>query len=303
MRKEKMRNMRKMSVILMSLIMVIVLAAGCGSSSKKESVTDSTETTTETQVTQAPTQALEPTVATTPTQTADSTKIMIAAAASLQYSLEEELIPMFEEKNPGITVEGTYDSSGKLQTQIESGIEADLFFSAATKQMDALNGEGLINSDSIVNLLKNKLVLIVPTDSSAGLTKFEDVAKADKIAIGDPASVPAGQYAQEALTTLGLWDKVSAKASLGTNVTEVLNWVSEGSADAGLVYATDAATIPDKVKVIAEAPSGSLKSDILYPVAILKNSTKQEAAQKFMDFLASDEAITVFEKYGFTSNK
>lgn len=234
---------------------------------------------------------------------AETTTIMIAAASSLEAILTTDLIPKFEDQNPGIKVEGTYDSSGKLQTQIEAGLAADLFFSAATKQMDALNGEGLISDNTRVDLLKNKIVLIIPINSTSGITKFEDITKADKIAIGDPDSVPAGQYAKEALTSLNLWDEVSAKASLGTNVTEVLNWVSEGSADAGIVYATDASLLPGKVKIVAEAPSGSLKKDIIYPVAIIKASTKQEAAQKFIDFLTSDAAMQMFESYGFTSAK
>lgn len=134
---------------------------------------------------------------------------------------------MFEEQNPDITVSGTYDSSGKLQTQIEEGMEADVFMSAATKQMDALTEEGMIEEDSVTDLLENKIVLITSADSQLELSSFEDITKADTIAIGDPASVPVGQYSEEALTNLGLWDQVLAKASLGTNVTEVLNWVAE----------------------------------------------------------------------------
>ena len=130
----------------------------------------------------------------------EQTEILVAAAASLKNAYEEELIPMFQEQNPGITVTGTYDSSGKLQTQIEEGLEADVFMSAATTQMDALNEEGLIDSETMVDLLENKIVLIVPSSSELGLASFEDIAKAETIALGDPASVPAGQYAEEALT-------------------------------------------------------------------------------------------------------
>jgi len=136
----------------------------------------------------------------------------------------------------------------------------------------------------------------------AKVTGFEDIANADMIAIGDPESVPAGQYAKEALTSLGLWDAVDAKSTKGTNVTEVLNWVAEGSADAGIVYATDAATT-DKVQVIAEAPEGSLAAKVIYPVGIVTASENKEAAQKFVQFLQSDEAIAVFEKYGFSANE
>ncbi|MCI8493491.1 molybdate ABC transporter substrate-binding protein [Anaerotruncus sp.] len=226
--------------------------------------------------------------------------ILVAAAASLEYSYTEQLIPMFQDQYPWITVEGTYDSSGKLQTQIEEGLEADVFMSAAMKQMNALNDEGLMASDSIVELLENKIVLIEPVGSEK-FSAFEDIASADMVAIGDPESVPAGQYAKEALTNLELWDAVSAKMSLGTNVTEVLNWIAEGSADAGVVYATDAATT-DKVRVVAQAPDGSLAEKVIYPVGVAANSAHPEEAKLFADFLASDEALAVFEEYGFSPN-
>ncbi len=155
-------------------------------------------------------------------------ELLVAAAASLEYSYEEELLPMFEKENPNITVKGTYDSSGKLQTQIEEGIESDVFMSAATKQMNALTEQGLVEKDSVVDLLQNQIVLITAADSTLDLQNFEDITKANVIAIGDPESVPVGQYSKEVLTNLGIWDAVSAKASLGTNVTEVLKWVEEG---------------------------------------------------------------------------
>jgi molybdate transport system substrate-binding protein len=234
-------------------------------------------------------------------QTGDTT-ILVAAAASLKNAYEDELIPMFEEQNPGVTVEGTYDSSGKLQAQIEEGLEADVFMSAATKQMTDLDDEGLIDSDTIVDLLENKIVLIVPAGSDSSITSFEDIAAADSIALGDPESVPVGQYSEEALTNLGIWDEIQDKVSFGTNVTEVLNQVAAASADAGIVYATDAASMPDDVTVVAEAPEGSLETPVIYPVAVVKNSANADAAKAFVDFLGSDEAIAVFESYGFTKN-
>lgn len=230
-------------------------------------------------------------------------EILVAAAASLKNAYEEELIPMFEEQYPGVSVEGTYDSSGKLQTQIEEGLEADVFMSAAEKQMKALDEEGMIASDTITNLLENKIVLIVPAGSSAGLASFEDIEKAGIIALGDPASVPAGQYAQEALTSLGIWDKIQDKVSFGTNVTEVLNQVAASSAEAGIVYATDAASMSDQVEIVAEAPEGSLQKKVIYPVAVVKDSAHQEEAGDFVEFLKSEEAMKVFEEYGFTKGE
>lgn len=230
-------------------------------------------------------------------------KLLIAAAASLEYSLKDQLIPMFQEQYPYITVEGTYDSSGKLQTQIEEGLEADLFFSAATTQMDALKEEGFVAEGSIVELLENKIVLIVPTGQTQGYETFEDIAKAQTPALGDPASVPAGQYAKEALEALGIWEEVSSKASFGTNVTEVLNWVSQGSAEAGIVYATDAATQKDRVEVVAQAPEDSLAEPVIYPVGILDGSQHAEEAELFLGFLQSEEAAQVFEEHGFARKR
>jgi molybdate transport system substrate-binding protein len=228
--------------------------------------------------------------------------ILVAAAASLEYSYVGELIPLFQQKYPWITVEGTYDSSGKLQTQIEQGLEADIFMSAATRQMDALADKGLVSRDSIIPLLENKIVLIKPAGTSTAVTGFQNAALAKVIALGDPASVPAGQYAKEAFTSLGNWAEVEAKASFGTNVTEVLNWVGEASAEVGVVYATDAATTK-KVEVIAEAPVESLSTKVIYPVGIVAASAHPEEAKLFVDFLASPEGLAVFQAYGFSPNR
>lgn len=234
---------------------------------------------------------------------AEPVELLVAAAASLKNAYEEELIPMFQERYPNITVQGTYDSSGKLQTQIEEGLEADIFMSAAVKQMTSLDEGGLIASDTIVNLLENKIVLIVPNGSEHGMKAFEDISNAGSIALGDPASVPAGQYAQEALISLGIWDQIQDKVSLGTNVTEVLNQVAAASADAGIVYATDAASMADLVTVIAEAPEGSLSKKVIYPAAMVKRTAHEAEAKAFLEFLQSDDAMTVFEAYGFAKGE
>lgn len=284
--------MKKQICLVMAAMMVAGMLAGCDRSAK--------ETTA---ATEAATTAAEETTAkeTTAAASGEETEILVAAAASLKNAYEDKLIPMFEEANPGVTVKGTYDSSGKLQTQIEEGLDADVFMSAATKQMKALDEEGMIASDTITDLLENKIVLIVPAGNEKKLEKFEDIEKADSIALGDPASVPAGQYAQEALTNLGIWDKIQDKVSFGTNVTEVLNQVAAASADAGIVYATDAASMADKVEVVAEAPEGSLSKKVIYPVAVVKGTAHEEVAKEFVAFLQTDKAITVFEDYGFSS--
>ena len=207
--------------------------------------------------------------------------VNLAAAASLKNVYDDELIPMFEEKYPGVKVVPTYASSGDLQTQIENGLEADVFMSAANKQMNALADEGLIDNDTNLQFLENKIVLIVPADSDSNLTSFDDLANVDgTIAIGDPESVPAGQYAKEILTNLGLQ-------------------VGQGSAEAGIVYATDAKSTDD-VKVICEAPDDALDTPCIYPVAQIKDSKNSDAAKAFMDFLQTQEAKDKFVEYGFT---
>ena len=290
--------MKKPFAVVMAAMMVAGMMAGC--SSKPQ---ETTAAATETETIAAETTAAETEAESKAEAKADlgEQSILVAAAASLKNAYEDELIPMFEEQYPGVTVEGTYDSSGKLQTQIEEGLEADVFMSAATKQMKALDEEGMIASDTITDLLENKIVLIVPTGNEKKLEKFEDIENADSIALGDPASVPAGQYAQEALTNLGIWDKIQDKVSFGTNVTEVLNQVAAASADAGIVYATDAASMADQVEVVAEAPEGSLAKKVIYPVAVVKGTAHEEVAKEFVAFLQTDKAITVFEEYGFSS--
>jgi molybdate transport system substrate-binding protein len=230
----------------------------------------------------------------------DGQEVNLAAAASLKNAFDNDLIPMFEEKYPGVKVTPTYASSGDLQTQIENGLEADVFMSAANKQMNALADEGLVDNDTNLQFLENKVVLIVPADSQSNISSFDDLKDVEgNIAIGDPESVPAGQYAQEVLNNTGIWDDVEPKLSLGTDVTAVLNQVAQGSADCGIVYATDAKSTDD-VKVICEAPEEALTTPVIYPIAALKNSTDSEATQAFLDFLQTQEAKDVFVDYGFT---
>lgn len=290
--------MKKQFAVVMAAMMAAGMMAGC--SSKPQ---ETTAAATETETIAAETTAAETEAESKAEAKADlgEQSILVAAAASLKNAYEDELIPMFEEQYPGVTVEGTYDSSGKLQTQIEEGLEADVFMSAATKQMKALDEEGMIASDTIVNLLENKIVLIVPAGSDSKIDSFEKIGDAASIALGDPESVPAGQYAKEALTNLNVWDSIQDKVSFGTNVTEVLNQVAAASADAGIVYATDAASKADQVTVVAEAPEGSLEKKVIYPVAVVKATAHEDAAKAFVDFLQTPEAIAVFESYGFVA--
>ena len=228
--------------------------------------------------------------------------LTLAAAASLENVFEDKLIPEFEKENPSIKVQGVYDSSGKLQIQIEQGLKADVFFSAATKQMGALVDEKYINDKDVVNLLENKLVLIKNKENNSTVDSIENILDAETIAVGDPESVPAGQYAKEALESLGIYEDVIKKASLGSNVTEVLSWVENNSAEVGLVYSTDAAST-ENVEVISAVPSELLNSPVIYPVGVLKESKNKKEAELFLDFIQRDDVLKIFEQYGFSINE
>lgn len=286
--------MKKILGIVLVLCMVLALM-GC-STPAAESVTPSE--------TAAPEASVSPTpeATATPEATEAPVELTIAAAASLT-DVTAEISQIYKIAAPNVTLTFTYGASGALQTQIEDGAPVDIFMSAAQKQMDALEEKTLLLDSSRANLLENKVVLIVPKDSALGLTSFDDLAKKDVklVAMGDPASVPAGQYGEELLTNLGIKDAVEAKANFGTDVRQVLTWVESGEVDAGIVYATDAAT-SDKVTVVCESPADSVKK-IIYPVAILKASQYAQQAQSFIDFLKTDECVALFEKYGFIMAK
>lgn len=225
------------------------------------------------------------------------TKLLVSAAISLKDSLEE-IKPTYQKTNPKVTITYNFGSSGALQQQIENGAPADIFFSAAQKQMDALDSKRLILKDTRRNLLNNRLVLVVPKKSS-GITSFRDLTdpKVKKIAIGEPRSVPAGQYAEEVLKKLEIWDRVKPKLVLGNNVRQVLAFVESGNADVGVVYLTDAKT-SNQVKEVATA-ADNLHSPIVYSVAVLKDRKNPSAARKYVQFLSSDRAKNVFEKCGY----
>ena len=225
-------------------------------------------------------------------------------AASLSNSMEE-IQKDFNELYPNVTIYYSADSSGTLQTQIEEGARCDLFFSAADKQMDALTEEKLTKEDTVVDLLENKVVLIKPKDGKTKVTGFENVTDAENMALAGE-DVPVGQYSREIFTNLGLMDKVNEmEINECKNVTDVLAAVSEGSNEIGVVYATDAATVADKVEILEEVPADSLQTPVLYPVGLIEDKEASEddtkAAEAFLDYVESDAAIKVFEDYGFTA--
>ncbi len=227
-------------------------------------------------------------------------------AASLSNAMEE-IQKNFNETYPDVEILYNADSSGTLQTQIEEGARCDIFFSAADKQMNALVDENLAKKDTVEDILENKVVLIKPKDGETKVTGFENITDAANIALaGD--SVPVGQYAREIFDNLGITDEVNKmEINEGKNVSEVLAAVSEGSNEIGIVYATDAASVADKVDVIAEAPADALKTPVLYPVGLIEDKEASEddtaAAEAFLEYIKSDDAMKVFEKYGFTAYK
>lgn len=232
--------------------------------------------------------------------------LYVFIAASLSNAMEE-IQKDFNETYPDVEILYNADSSGTLQTQIEEGARCDIFFSAADKQMDALVDENLAKKDTVEDILENKVVLIKPKDGETKVTGFENITDAANIALaGD--SVPVGQYSREIFDNLGITDEVNKmEINEGKNVSEVLAAVSEGSNEIGIVYATDAASVVDKVDVIAEAPADALKTPVLYPVGLIEDKEASEddtaAAEAFLEYIKSDDAMKVFEKYGFTAYK
>jgi len=225
------------------------------------------------------------------------TEIVIAAAASLTDAMNEA-IALYGKTNPSVKIIATYGSSGALQTQIEQGAPVDIFFSAATKQIKALDEKGLLVSASKKEMLRNSLVLVTPLGKTA-VTSFADAGtdKVKQIALGETTSVPAGQYAVQVFTALGIVDAVKAKAVYAKDVRQVLAYVEAGEVDAGVVYATDAA-ISKKVRVASKAPEGT-SDPVIYPAALVKAGTKQADAQKFLDWLSGPDADAIFARYGF----
>ncbi len=232
----------------------------------------------------------------------EEVELTISAAASLT-DVMKEIAEVYKEKASHVTLTYTFASSGTLQTQIEQGAPADVFISAGKKQMTALNDKGLLLDGTEKDLLENKIVLIVPKGSAVGITSFEDVAgdKVKLVALGEPAGVPVGQYSEQIFKSLGILDEVKTKANYGSDVRTVLTWVENGEVDCGVVYATDAKTT-DKVEVICEAPQGS-SDKIIYPAAVIGSTKYTDEAKDFLEFLSSDKAAAIFEKYGFTMVK
>ena len=278
-------NLEKNSVVTMVLVSFLLLLAACGANSSHASESSSP--------------ASSPTA-----PAADSLKqveLTVSAAASLTDALKE-IQPTFEAANPDIKLSLNFGASGALQQQIEQGAPVDLFLSSAKKNMAALVDKQLIDEAHQANLLTNELVVVVPQDSKANIAGIADLTREElnKIAIGIPESVPAGNYAKEALTNARLWDALQPKLVQAKDVRQVLQYVETGNADAGFVYRTDAMT-SDKSS-IAFAVDPAIYTPVEYPIGIVKKTKRTAEAEALYSYLQSQAATDVFVKYGFSAS-
>lgn len=224
-------------------------------------------------------------------------EVVVSAAASLTQALRE-VAPLFEAANPGARLLLNGGASGALLAQIAKGAPVDVFISADQATMDQAQARGLVRPAQRRDLVSNALVVIVPAAAARAPTALTDLAGADfgRIAIGLPASVPAGRYAQAALAAAGLWAVIEPKTIRANHVRQALDYVARGEVDAGFVYATDAALLPDKVRVAFEVPTAG---PILYPVAPLVSAPNPAEASRFVDFLFNPAARAVLARHGF----
>jgi len=225
-----------------------------------------------------------------------SADLTVSAAASLTQAFQE-IGTQFESQNPETKVKFNFGASGALMQQIANGAPVDVFASADTGTMDKAVDKGVVATDVKI-FTTNKLVLIVPIQSKASLQQLADLKKPEfrRLAMGTPASVPAGHYAQDALEKAGLWLELKQKMINTANVRQALDYVSRDEVDAGFVYASDALLMQDKVKVALQVQT---PTSIQYPIAKVVGSTQQSAAKKFIDFLQTPKAQAILKKHGF----
>ena len=227
-------------------------------------------------------------------------EILVSAAISLKDAFEE--ISSVYEKQTGIRVRLNLAASGLLQKQIEAGAPVDVFASAGMKQMDALQADGLIVPETRYSFVRNRLVLVVPTRSKPDLSSFAGLASSriSRLAIGNPKTVPAGQYAQQVLQKMSLWERMKSGLVPAENVRQVLDYVAREEVDAGIVYASDVPVSRGKVVVAALVPENS-HDPILYPIAVVKETDRPTEARKFIDLVLDDSGQAIMRKYGFLS--
>ena len=230
---------------------------------------------------------------------ASAQELVFSVAISMREAIQE-LGQTFAAARPGLTIRYNLGSSGELQKQIEAGAPVDVFISAAARQMDELEAKKLVLSDSRCAFARNVLTVIKPADSRIDITKPADLGepRVGRIVIGNPKTVPAGQYAEESLRTLGLWDRVKGKLVFAENVRQALDYVARGEVDAGFVYTTDASAQKTGVKE-AFRPGEDTYRPVAYPAAVVSGTKQSALARAFVELLSSTEARTVLARHGF----
>jgi molybdate transport system substrate-binding protein len=232
---------------------------------------------------------------------ANADELTVSAAVSLKDAFNE--IAELNEKRNGTKVHFNFGASGVLQKQIESGAPADVFASAGAKQMDELVARGFIIPSTRADFVRNALVLVVPAKGPE-IGSFGDLANpaVKKVAVGNPKTVPAGQYTEQTLNRLKLLPQIQSKLIFAEDVRQVLDYVVRDEVEAGVVYSSDALSAGHKIKVVARAADES-HDPILYPIAVVKESKQQDAARRFIDLVLSPEGQGILAKHGFVSIK
>ena len=232
-------------------------------------------------------------------QPAANREITVSAAISLKDAFEE-IGKIYMERNPLVKVIFNFGASGDLARQIEAGAPVDVFASASPKDMDDIDRKGLLVPDSRKDFARNTVVLIQSVRSTIGLDSMRDLLRAEvkRIAIGNPKTVPAGRYSEEALRHFNLWEALKDKLVFGENVRQVLDYVARNEADAGLVYSTDAAVRSKDIRVVEKLPADS-HQPVIYPIGVIKGTRAESKARSFVDFVVSPEGQKILGRYGF----
>jgi len=232
-------------------------------------------------------------------QSSSAHEITVSAAISLKDAFEE-IGKLFMRAHPEARVVFNFAGSGDLARQIEAGAPVDVFASAAQKDMDDLDRQGLIAKNARKNFAKNSVVLVKPVASTIPIQSLKDLQRGDvkKVVIGNPKTVPAGRYAEEALRHLNLWDTIKDRVIFAEHVRQALDYVARNEVDAGLVYSTDALARSKDVKVAARLPEGSYQP-VVYPIGVIKGIRAEAISRAFTDFVLSAEGQRVLTKYGF----
>jgi len=228
---------------------------------------------------------------------AQAGSVTVSGAASLTAAFTE-MKQAFEKARPGATVNTNFAASGPLLSQIEAGAPVDVFASADQETMDRAQAKNLIDPASRRNFVSNALVLCKPKGGKAAVTSLASLADkgVERVGMGNPETVPVGRYAREALTTAGLWEKLTSKLVFGDSVKQVQDYISRGEVDAGFIFATDAISGAAKIDVVAEIPT---TTKVSYPLALVARSKDNADAKAFIDFVMSPQGQEILAKYGF----